>query len=307
MHACAAHAPVATQDGCAQGARRCKHVGQGHHRRAAERRPAREGAPGASSCIGQRPYRASTHYTSAAQAAVNTTIVAGTLSPQRAQAMSARGRGIDAAGGQPYQAAALSLVFHSAHPFVPTLRADVRRFQVCCACKHALLGRLRRRRAAYGRFFRTCPQGAAAVPPQISYSRSGAQNATGRAQAPLCQPQCPSQHAGVCCPCCRHACVHTVHPSTAQDAADAGACPAGGGQDLVWWRLRPDAWCASAQLVPRPAASGQPSVTKPAQSRSCTAGCGRARVTFTAAAVLPNPSISQPWSRPLPCCTPLWL
>ncbi len=37
-----------------------------------------------------------------------------------------------AAGGQPYTAAALSLVFHPAHPHVPTLRADVRRFEVRC-------------------------------------------------------------------------------------------------------------------------------------------------------------------------------
>jgi len=37
-----------------------------------------------------------------------------------------------AAGGQPYSAAALSLVFHPAHPHVPTLRADVRRFEARC-------------------------------------------------------------------------------------------------------------------------------------------------------------------------------
>ncbi|KAF6249723.1 Coproporphyrinogen III oxidase [Scenedesmus sp. NREL 46B-D3] len=55
----------------------------------------------------------------------------GTLSAARAQAMSSRGRSqIDPAGGQPYSAAALSLVFHAAHPLVPTLRADVRLFQV---------------------------------------------------------------------------------------------------------------------------------------------------------------------------------
>lgn len=47
------------------------------------------------------------------------------------QAMSSRGRSeIDPKGGQPYAAAAMSLVFHSAHPLVPTLRADVRLFQV---------------------------------------------------------------------------------------------------------------------------------------------------------------------------------
>ena len=62
---------------------------------------------------------------------MNTSILEGVLSPQRAQAMSARGRGISAAGGQRYTAAALSLVFHPGHPFVPTLRADIRCFQVC--------------------------------------------------------------------------------------------------------------------------------------------------------------------------------
>lgn len=63
--------------------------------------------------------------------AANISIIKGTLSAQRAQAMSSRGRGaIDPAGGQPYAAAAMSLVFHAAHPMVPTLRADVRLFQV---------------------------------------------------------------------------------------------------------------------------------------------------------------------------------
>ena len=64
------------------------------------------------------------------QAAVSTTFVRGTLSAQRARAMSSRGRSIDQEGGQSYSAAALSLVFHPAHPHVPTLRADVRRFEV---------------------------------------------------------------------------------------------------------------------------------------------------------------------------------
>jgi len=45
--------------------------------------------------------------------------------------LNCRGREcIDPKGGQPYSAAAMSLVFHSAHPFVPTLRADVRVFGV---------------------------------------------------------------------------------------------------------------------------------------------------------------------------------
>mgnify|MGYP001807180704 CR=1 FL=1 len=66
------------------------------------------------------------------KAAANISVVRGTLTAARAQAMSSRGRStIDPAGGQPYSAAALSLVFHSAHPMVPTLRADVRLFQVC--------------------------------------------------------------------------------------------------------------------------------------------------------------------------------
>lgn len=65
------------------------------------------------------------------KAAANISVVRGTLSPARAAAMSGRGRdGIDPAGGQPYSAVALSLVFHAAHPLVPTLRADVRLFQV---------------------------------------------------------------------------------------------------------------------------------------------------------------------------------
>lgn len=53
--------------------------------------------------------------------------------------MSSRGRAdIDPQGGQPYSAAAMSLVFHCAHPLVPTLRADVRLFQASwrsvCVC-----------------------------------------------------------------------------------------------------------------------------------------------------------------------------
>ena len=45
-----------------------------------------------------------------------------------------------AAGGQPYSAAALSLVFHPAHPHVPTLRADVRRFEARCQCRRTQRG-----------------------------------------------------------------------------------------------------------------------------------------------------------------------
>lgn len=65
------------------------------------------------------------------KAAVNISVINGVLSPERAKMMSSRGRHcVDPAGGQPYAAAAMSLVFHSAHPFIPTLRADVRLFAV---------------------------------------------------------------------------------------------------------------------------------------------------------------------------------
>ncbi|GAB4821725.1 hypothetical protein N2152v2_008771 [Parachlorella kessleri] len=63
--------------------------------------------------------------------AVNISVLSGVLTPDRAKAMSSRGRlGIDSGGGQPYSAAAMSLVFHSAHPLIPTLRADIRLFEV---------------------------------------------------------------------------------------------------------------------------------------------------------------------------------
>ena len=49
------------------------------------------------------------------KAAANVSVIRGTLSPERAAAMSARGRpGVDPSGGQTYAAAALSLVFHRA-------------------------------------------------------------------------------------------------------------------------------------------------------------------------------------------------
>jgi hypothetical protein len=64
------------------------------------------------------------------QAAANVSIVRGTLTAERAKAMSSRGREVDPSGGQDYTAAALSLVFHSKSPMVPTFRADVRYFQV---------------------------------------------------------------------------------------------------------------------------------------------------------------------------------
>lgn len=65
------------------------------------------------------------------KAAVNISVIGGVLTAERARAMSSRGRAsIDSNGGQSYAAAALSLVFHSAHPMIPTLRADVRLFEV---------------------------------------------------------------------------------------------------------------------------------------------------------------------------------
>ena len=60
---------------------------------------------------------------------MNVSVVRGQLSMERAANMSARGRG-GVTAGVPYAAAALSLVFHPAHPLVPTLRADVRLFEV---------------------------------------------------------------------------------------------------------------------------------------------------------------------------------
>lgn len=66
------------------------------------------------------------------KAAANVSVVRGVLSAERAAAMSSRGRAeIDSGGGQPYSAVAMSLVFHTATPWIPTLRADVRMFEVC--------------------------------------------------------------------------------------------------------------------------------------------------------------------------------
>eukprot|EP01025_Chloroclados_australasicus_P031303 TRINITY_DN31672_c0_g1_i2.p1 TRINITY_DN31672_c0_g1~~TRINITY_DN31672_c0_g1_i2.p1 ORF type:complete len:373 (+),score=31.55 TRINITY_DN31672_c0_g1_i2:56-1120(+) len=62
--------------------------------------------------------------------AINVSVIKGVLSRERAWAMSERGRGINPEGGQEYNAVALSTVFHMAHPMIPTLRADVRMFQV---------------------------------------------------------------------------------------------------------------------------------------------------------------------------------
>ena len=80
------------------------------------------------------------------KAAVSVTAVRGVLSAPRAAAMAARqqrggGGGGEGGGGgpatprppragDPYAAAALSLVFHPASPHVPTLRGDVRVFEV---------------------------------------------------------------------------------------------------------------------------------------------------------------------------------
>lgn len=65
------------------------------------------------------------------KAACSVSIIHGVLTPERAQAMSSRGRAnIDPQGGQSYSAAAMSLVFHTASPLVPTFRADVRYLEV---------------------------------------------------------------------------------------------------------------------------------------------------------------------------------
>ena len=83
--------------------------------------------------------------------AVNISVVRGVLTPQRAQAMSSRGRSsISPEGGQSYSAIAMSLVFHAAHPFVPTLRADVRLFEArpCAQRMRHLKSRVRRRACA---------------------------------------------------------------------------------------------------------------------------------------------------------------
>ena len=52
------------------------------------------------------------------------------LAVQSREALQPCHRASGHAGGQLYAAAALSLVFHPLHPMVPTLRADVRRFEV---------------------------------------------------------------------------------------------------------------------------------------------------------------------------------
>ncbi|CAM9542216.1 unnamed protein product [Sphacelaria rigidula] len=65
------------------------------------------------------------------KAACSVSVIHGVLTAERAQAMSSRGRvNIDPRGGQAYSAAALSLVFHTASPLVPTFRADVRYLEV---------------------------------------------------------------------------------------------------------------------------------------------------------------------------------
>ncbi|CAI5462348.1 unnamed protein product [Closterium sp. Yama58-4] len=63
------------------------------------------------------------------KAAANVSIVRGQLTEARAKAMSAR-QGRQLAAGAGYFAGALSLVFHSAHPLIPTFRSDIRYFQV---------------------------------------------------------------------------------------------------------------------------------------------------------------------------------
>ena len=61
--------------------------------------------------------------------AASVSIIYGELTEDRAKAMSGR-RNMPYQEGQGYSAAALSLVFHSKSPMVPTFRADVRYFEV---------------------------------------------------------------------------------------------------------------------------------------------------------------------------------
>jgi hypothetical protein len=125
--------------------------------------------------------------------AANISVVRGTLSAARAQAMSSRGRGeIDPAGGQPYAACAMSLVFHSAHPMVPTLRADVRLFQaravpptVACALPPSRSPTARPPVAPPQRF--APPPDAAAAAPHSSERRS--RGAAGLAAAAISLPR----------------------------------------------------------------------------------------------------------------------
>mmetsp|Transcript_7553 Transcript_7553/g.17266 ORF Transcript_7553/g.17266 Transcript_7553/m.17266 type:complete len:197 (+) Transcript_7553:68-658(+) len=69
--------------------------------------------------------------------AASVSIVHGELTEDRARSMSGR-RGEPYKAGQRYSACALSLVFHSRSPLVPTFRADVRYFEVGGALGGAL-------------------------------------------------------------------------------------------------------------------------------------------------------------------------
>ena len=74
------------------------------------------------------------------KAAANVSIIRGKLTETRAKAMSARLRSNkqeEVRVGDDYFAAALSLVFHSAHPHIPTLRADIRYFEVKQALRYS--------------------------------------------------------------------------------------------------------------------------------------------------------------------------
>ena len=65
------------------------------------------------------------------KAAVSTTFTKGTLSAQRAEAISGRrARDAPLLVGTTYYAAALSLVLHSRSPMVPTFRSDIRYFEL---------------------------------------------------------------------------------------------------------------------------------------------------------------------------------
>lgn len=64
------------------------------------------------------------------KAAASVSVINGRLSAERAESLSEGAPGEAYASGEPYRACALSLVFHARSPLVPTLRGDVRLFEV---------------------------------------------------------------------------------------------------------------------------------------------------------------------------------
>jgi len=64
------------------------------------------------------------------KAAASVSIIRGKLSKERAESLSSKESGIEYQEGEPYRACALSLVFHARSPLVPTLRGDIRLFEI---------------------------------------------------------------------------------------------------------------------------------------------------------------------------------